>query len=150
IPLRGLPELGSLDIKVRVGAEGRVVEEHKQRYVPVADFEAATVHPAGRSGLRSEDLMVMRVAPMVDGEPDEIGSLLVLVDTSASRALGFADEVKTVEKLIGGLRDGAGADVPVAVAAFDQAVELIYEGTAGGFDAAAAKQVLLHLPGRVR
>jgi hypothetical protein len=135
LPLRGLPELGRLDIRVLVVGAGvpELVEEHRTHYVPPSDFEVPADKLPARVGVRSGTQVVARVTPELSSEPDEIASLLLLVDTSASRALGFEEQVRLVEGLVTGLEAGAGSEVPLLVAAFDQDVELVYQGTAGGW-----------------
>src|SRR5262249_5985469 len=86
-----------------------------------------------RAGLRHDNLVVARVTAPVQAVPQEIAGLYVLIDSSASRALGYATQVRAVSDLIAGLRDGAGAATPVGVAAFDQEVVSIFEGPASGF-----------------
>lgn len=132
LPLRGLPELGELDAQVSAG--GRTLAQlKKSHYVPAADFEA--IVPASNGSVRQGDLAVVRIQPVVASRPDEIASLLVLFDTSASRALGFSSQLRLLERLMQGLSRGAGQDTPVTVAAFDQGVKQIYAGPAGGFGA---------------
>jgi tetratricopeptide (TPR) repeat protein len=144
IPLRGLPRLGELSLRVFAG--GRLVAEKAQRQVvPVEDFTVSPAHLGGGAALRGGEFAVVRVAPPVDAAPDEIDSLLVLVDTSASRALGFEQQARTVEALVSGLGQGAG-DRPVMVAAFDQTVETIYEGGARGYGPAATRRLLARKP----
>ena len=149
IPLHGLPELGELDIRVLLGktaAQGssslggatlmhQTIEVRKQGWVPDRDFTVAQVNEPQRLGLRHDNLVVARVSPVIDPLPDEVSSLLILVDSSASRALGYAAQVALVGRLVQGLAAGAGAQTPVAVACFDQQVELLYAGPAGGFGA---------------
>jgi tetratricopeptide (TPR) repeat protein len=157
LPLHGLSEIGQLDIRVLLGdrpaadseasnlggevSDRRVVELHKRAWTPDRDFEIAQSRIANRAGLRQGNLAVVRVAPEVDAQPQEIAGLYVLVDSSASRALGYATQVQRLAELAGGLRDGAGGSTPLAVAAFDQEVVPIYEGTAGGFGADEAQRL---------
>src|SRR6185369_14159785 len=68
---------------------------------------------------------------------DELSSVYVLVDTSASRALGLADEIGALSRLLGELRK-AGADPQVTVAAFDQDAAAIASGKASAIDAQGA------------
>jgi hypothetical protein len=149
IPLLGLSEIGRLDLRVLLGdrpaADGaasnlggevsdrRLVELHKRAWTPDRDFEIGQDRLAGRAGLRHGNLAVARVAAPVEPEPQEIAGLYVLVDSSASRALGYASQLRRLDELVGGLRDGAGGSTPLGVAAFDQEVIPIFEGTAGGF-----------------
>ena len=148
IPLAGLPEIGELDVRVLVGRTGvavagasdpeirgvdyRVMELSKKRWRPDRDFEVA--QPAeGAEGLRHDDLMLLRVRPPVDDRPQKIGSLAVLVDSSASRALGFEAQLNALGELLDTLAEQVGKDLPVLVAAFDQEVEPIFEGRVDDF-----------------
>lgn len=161
LPLQGLSEIGRLDIRVLLGdrpatdeddkeasslggevRERRVVELHKRAWTPDRDFEIRQDQVAGRAGLRHGNLAVVRVAaPLEAAAAQEIAGLYVLVDSSASRALGYATQVRRVEELIAGLRDGAGRNTPVGIAVFDQEVAPVYEGAAGGFGAAEAERL---------
>ncbi len=152
LPLRGLPKLDQLSIRAQVASEaagaagnlgGRrlrreVVEVDKTGWVPDRDFELPAPTVAGRLGLRHDHLVVARVVPLGEPRPDEIEGLAILVDTSASRALGFDRQTRLVEKLVDALEAGAG-DVPLLVAAFDQEVVRLHQGTAAGFGAAELK-----------
>ncbi len=162
LPLLGLPEVGALDASVLLGerrvtdtarsdatkadpdaeiSDRRVVELHKQAWTPDRDLVIAQGRVAERAGLRHGNLAVVRVAAPVEARPQEIGGLFVLVDSSASRALGYAAQVQRLADLVAGLRDGAGAATPLAVAAFDQQVAPVFEGTAGGFGDAAVRKL---------
>lgn len=157
IPLLGLSEIGRLDLRVLLGdrpADGaaasnlggevrdrRVVELHKRDWTPDRDFQIAQEKVADRAGLRHANLAVVRVAAPVEAVPQEISGLYVLVDSSASRALGWSTQVRRLGELITGLRDGAGSATPVGVAAFDQEVVSIFEGTAGGFGTAEMQRL---------
>jgi tetratricopeptide (TPR) repeat protein len=144
LPLRGLPRLGTLAIRALVSktaatgavsnmggvrAQHEVVEVRRQSYVPDRDFEVPLT--GGRLGLRHDGLVVARVVPVGDTDRrDPLTSLAVLIDTSASRALGFAEQLTAVEALLGELaRTG---DPTVTVAAFDQDVAPVYTGKASG------------------
>lgn len=149
LPLLGLSEVGRLDVRVLLGdrpakdgeasnlggevSDRRVIELHKRSWTPDRDLQIGQERVAERAGLRRDNLAVVRVAPSLEAAPQEITGLYVLVDSSASRALGYATQVRRLAELLGGLRDGAGGSVPVAVAAFDQEVVPIFEGTASGF-----------------
>jgi Vault protein inter-alpha-trypsin domain len=162
LPLLGLAEIGTLDVRVLLGdrpaadapasnlggevRDRRVVELHKRSWTPDRDFEIGQDKVAGRAGLREGNLVVARVAPEVESEPQEIAGLYVLVDSSASRALGWSTQVGRLSELIAGLRDGAGAATPVGIAAFDQEVVPVFEGTAGGFGAAERQKLAARRP----
>ena len=151
LPLRGLPEIAELQVTAQVatgtaGAAGsattgyRVVTMEQRGYVPNKDFEVPV--PAEVDGVRSQgidggEVIAVRVTPKLDAADQEFGGLTVLFDTSASRALGYRKQVERLGKLIRDLAARHGAGEPLTVAAFDQSVVPVYEGTLGGFDAAA-------------
>lgn len=159
LPLRGLAKVGRLDVRVLLGdrpaakesedlevevSDRRMVELHKKDWTPDRDFEVRQDRVdlvTNRAGLRHDNLVVVRVAPTVETAPQEISGLYVLVDSSASRALGYADQVSRLAELAAGLSGGAGGSAPFGVAAFDQEVVSIFEGTAGGFGAAEAQRL---------
>jgi len=157
LPLAGLPEIGALDVRVLLGErpaagapastlggevrDRRVVELHKRAWTPDADFAIGQDAVGERAGLRHGNLAVIRVAPPVDAAPQEIAGLYALVDSSASRALGYATQVRRLGELVAGLAAGAGESTPVGIAAFDQEVAPIFEGTAGGFGAAELRRL---------
>jgi Vault protein inter-alpha-trypsin domain/Tetratricopeptide repeat len=155
IPLRGLSEIGRLDLRVFLGgrpaagapssnlggevSERRVVELHKEDWTPDQDFQIGQDRIAGRAGLRHDNLVVARVTAPVEAVPQEIAGLYVLVDSSASRALGYTTQIRRLNELIAGLRDGSGGGTPVGVAAFDQEVVPVFEGPASGFGEAESR-----------
>ncbi len=157
LPLLGLPEIGALDVRVLLGArpaagapasslggevrDRRVVELHKRAWTPDADFALGQDAAGERAGLRHGNLAVIRVAPPVDAAPQEIAGLYALIDSSASRALGYPAQVRRLGELVAGLAAGAGGETPFGVAAFDQEVAPIYEGAAGGIGAAELRRL---------
>jgi tetratricopeptide (TPR) repeat protein len=165
LPLLGLSEVGRLDVRVLLGdhpaagaaasnlggevSDRRVVELHRRDWTPDRDFEIGQDRAAGsggRAGLRHGNLAVVRVAAPVEAVPQEIAGLYVLIDSSASRALGYAAQVRRLAEVIGGLRDGAGGATPLGIAAFDQEVVPIFEGEASGFGAAEARRLATRRP----
>ncbi len=165
LPLLGLAKVGQLDVRVFLGdhpasgatasnlggevSERRVVELHKRDWTPDRDFEIAQdrgKEMIGRAGLRHANLAVVRVAAPVEAVPQEIKGLYVLVDSSASRALGYATQVRWLAELIAGLRDGAGGGTPLGIAAFDQEVVPIFEGTAAGFGPEESQRLAARRP----
>ncbi|HEY5089008.1 MAG TPA: VIT domain-containing protein, partial [Polyangia bacterium] len=143
LPLRGLPRLGLLSVQVRQG--DKVAELNRHDFVPDRDFEVQ--HAAGGGlthlGLRDDNLVVARIVPLAgDNRRDEVSSLYVLVDTSASRALGLGDEIATLENLLTELRRAG--DPTITVAAFDQDVVPIFSGKAS----AAGDQIRKRLSAR--
>lgn len=156
IPLRGLSQIDRLDVRVQLGSridEGtasnlggrvrasRLFELHKTDWVPDRDFEVRQ-DPATRHGLRYGNLVALRLEPDIEASQAPVGldGLAVLVDSSASRALDFEAQVITVSELLGSLP----VDTPVSVAAFDQQVSPVYEGTAGDFGAPQMETLRRH------
>jgi tetratricopeptide (TPR) repeat protein len=153
LPLLGLSNIGRLDVRVLLGghaekdaaasnlggevSERRVVELHKQDWTPDRDFEIAADRAPSHAGLRQGNLAMVRVAAPVKPEPQEVAGLYVLVDSSASRALGYAAQVRRLGALIAGLRGGT----PLGVAVFDQEVVPVFEGTAAGFGEAEMQRL---------
>jgi Vault protein inter-alpha-trypsin domain/von Willebrand factor type A domain len=166
LPLRGLPRLGSLHIRALIGKtpvgggapatslggrRGRheVVEVDRRDFQPDHDFEvvpAGTAAPApARLGLREGNLVVARIVPVADSDRrDPVGSLLVLVDTSASRALGLGEELGAWESLVAQVRKNGGgpdSDPMLTVAAFDQDVAPIFSGPASALGDQARRKI---------
>jgi tetratricopeptide (TPR) repeat protein len=168
LPLHGLSQIGRLDVRVLLGeqpvasgpasnlggqaSDRRLVELHKRDWVPDRDLEITQAQVAGKAaggpvaGLRHDNLALVRVAPAIESSPQEIAGLYVLVDSSASRALGYGTQVARLGELVDGLRNGAGGATPLGVAAFDQEVAPIFEGRADGFGAAERRLLGLRRP----
>jgi hypothetical protein len=134
LPLHGLPKLGRLAISVSLAGQGRALDESEQSDVkPAADYTLDAKRLGGGAGLRSGELVLARVRPIPAADPDPFGPTLLLVDTSASRALGFEEEVRLVGRLVRRIAETAGASTRIAVGAFDQTTDTIFEGEAGSF-----------------
>ncbi|HVK71411.1 MAG TPA: VIT domain-containing protein [Polyangium sp.] len=139
--LRGLPRMGKFDMRVierRRGDKGEPVRRmhaFKQAdFAPDRDF----VLPLGTGGasavgLRHEELAVARVTPLAENRPEPVRDLLVLLDTSASRALDLSTQAERLAALLAALPDEPGSDMPIAVACFDQGLEPVYMGPKKGF-----------------
>ena len=141
IPLRGLPELGKLDVSVTLAGQREPIATLSRAHVtPDRDFGLDARFVAKNAGLRSGNLVVARVRPMPDAAPDPLGPTIVLVDTSASRALGFAEQSRLVDALIRRIA-AANDETPIAVAGFDQMTDAIFEGPAGAWGAVEQKRL---------
>jgi outer membrane protein OmpA-like peptidoglycan-associated protein len=133
--LLGLPHLDTLDIELLLPSSRRSVEVSKRYFMPDRDFVFAEPR-AGEGGavaLRRGSLAVARVTPVAASSPEPISNLVVLFDTSASQARGFAREIARLGDLVEALRKGAKSDLSLRVACFDQEVVEIYNGPAAGF-----------------
>lgn len=157
--LRGLPRLQRLDLRAIVAKSAtpsgqasslggtavthQSVEVQKVDFQPDVDFEVAVPvpppDPQSFAGLRHENLLVARVQPLagqVGTDNLKIaypGSVTVLFDTSASRALGFASQVDVLANVVQELRKRAGGTFALRVVAFDQETEEIFAGKAADF-----------------
>jgi tetratricopeptide (TPR) repeat protein len=141
LPLRGLPRVGTLAIRAVTGAGKTETCLERHDFTPDRDFELGHKVPGGRLGLRDDNLVVARVVPLAETTAREpIGDLHILVDTSASRALGLADEAAAVERLLVGLRGDS--DPAVTVAAFDQDVVPMFTGRASGAVGVVGKRIV--------
>ena len=144
LPLRGLTA-GAIDVRATTIAPGKQIEVLAERHLaseqartPSEDF-VLTLDPKRShvGGLRSGNLVIARVFPEVDSAPDTLGDTLILVDTSASRGLGFDEQVDFVSRLVSSIASSYGHDTRVSVTCFDQSVRGMYEGQAGDFGADA-------------
>jgi tetratricopeptide (TPR) repeat protein len=130
IPLGGLPEIGDIDVEItQAGSQWPDAALVGQRYTPTGDVGLDPASTHRREALRSGELALVRVRPVAETAPAAIGSTLILVDTSASRALGFESELHAVSALAKLVGKGD-PSAHVAIVAFDQTVEEIYSGRA--------------------
>jgi outer membrane protein OmpA-like peptidoglycan-associated protein len=156
IALQGLPKLEELSIEVHAfetpSAPGvvahRVHRFERRQFAPDRDFvlsRAAANQPiaaASRGTLvRAGRFAIAEVTPRLDATPEPVRSLTVLIDTSASRALGLGRDAELVERVFGGLR-AANGDPDVRVFGFDQELAEIYRGKASGFGREAIRKLV--------
>jgi tetratricopeptide (TPR) repeat protein len=133
LPLKGLPKIGSLSVEAYLAGHAAPAQKMAATdAVPAADFRLESKLFEQRGGLRNGNLVVTRVRPVVKSSPEPLASAVILVDTSASRALGAAEQARVVRRLCAAIAQSGDAG-QVVVAAYDQAIEPIYEGPAAGF-----------------
>jgi TonB family protein len=152
--LKGLPRVAALDVDVAIvqpsrsgmsssrGGKASSVEHlsiHEKDAAPRADLEVRVENQITYRGLRHENLAVARVAPAMDLPKQPIKGLTVLLDTSASRALGFEGQVDRFGALMKAL--AAEQDFTLQVLCFDQGVEQVYMGSAKDFGDDAKKRI---------
>ena len=144
LPLRGLPRMQQLKITAFLSRTAQreaatslggtrltqeVIRVDKKGYKPETDFE---VQPqAAVRGLRHGNLVVARFKPEISTKKAVIKGLLVLVDTSASRAAGFEAQVRMLGQLLARLGSSHGAELPLQVTCFDQGLSTVYDGPIG-------------------
>jgi hypothetical protein len=138
LPLRGLPAIGAVDVAVDVrGADGAVTH-HRVRERAWRPDRDVVIAGGGAAAVAAGELVVATVAVPATALPPEPAppQVLIAIDTSASRALGFAAQVGAAAALIDGLEARHGAALPLRVVAFDQEAQTIYRGPAAGFGGA--------------
>jgi tetratricopeptide (TPR) repeat protein len=128
MPIGDLPRLDELDVQLTEG--GRAATLRKRDFTPSGDFGL----PRGALGVaaRAGDLAVIPVRAVSRPEADPLDGALVLVDTSASRALGFDAELELVRELVSRM-----GNARVVVAAFDQTTDVVFDGLASRFGASS-------------
>ena len=145
LPLRGLPKVERIDVQITsTTLDGTTKPQtlSKTDWQPDQDFAASI--PAVPAVVAAGGFVVGAV-PITGGgsittsPPTE---LTLLVDTSASRALGFARYVASIRTLIDALRAKYGAGLKLQVVAFDQDTQPIFDGTAAGYSEAQDKVLL--------
>ena len=134
LPLKGLPAIASVDVQSFVdGRPGVAVQ--KKGWVPDADLRLE-LGKASSNALRAGDFVVAKVKPVAVSQPDAVDGITVLFDTSASRALGYAEQVALVQQLAARL-----GRYRLVLAAFDQGIEKLYDGPAIGVDDEVVKKL---------
>ena len=142
LPTAGLPTLDTFDVDVSIETVGRAKESiqfHRERTAPEGDVVVATGGPRAQLGVQHGDLAMARVLPNLRAEAVDIGSMTVLIDTSASRALGLTSDVEVVQSAIAEL--ARTANFPLRVVAFDQTRQVVFEGRARDFGAVHAQEI---------
>ncbi len=131
LALKGLPEIALLDVSV-TGGRGSTQSLAQERTVPAGDLIFDRRVASQGSALRSGRMVLARVKPMADASPDPVRGLLVLMDTSGSRALGFAEQTRLLRELVAKLTQAQGG-FPLRVACFDQSIETVFDGQSSAF-----------------
>ena len=144
LPLRGLPEIGRLDAQVTVvGAVKQPARLALSDDKPTADLVVDMPGSASpqTTAIRAGELVVARVKPQAESKPDPLVATIMLVDTSASRGLGFEEELRSVSIVAA---RAAAAKGQLIVATFDQEVTAIFDGAASSFGAADLAKIRTH------
>ncbi len=131
LALKGLPEIAMLSVSV-TGGHGSTQALTQERTVPAGDLIFDRHAAAQGNALRSGRMVISRVKPMADASPDPVRGLLVLMDTSGSRALGFADQTRMLRDLVAKLTQTQGT-FPLRIACFDQSIETVFDGQSSAF-----------------
>ena len=145
VALAGLPRLHELSLSlssrtpVSLGGEPALLKAttHGQvnRYTDITPGRDLTLHFSGprELGLRRDEMVVARISPVPHDHPDPIDSLTVLFDTSASQAASFDVQIERLAQTIAAIDRHVAGDIPLRVVAFDQGVEVMFEGRLAQF-----------------
>ncbi len=133
LPLRGLPKVKQLEVELHTPAGDQKLT--KQDWLPDRDFVSAAETTA--EAVTANGIVVAQISPFDQAtvRPEVPKAITLLVDTSASRALGFNRYASTIRELVQGLATRY-SGVVVDVIAFDQDTQSIYSGPASAFSRA--------------
>jgi len=146
LPLRGLAKSERVDVRVQVrGQNGGIAEQtlSERNWTPNRDVVVDGTSIGVPAAISAGELAATRVKVELPNAAAPPASVTILVDTSASRALGFAGEARTIHQLVDELAHAYGGALPVQVVAFDQVTTPIYDGRAdkiGGIEAALVER----------
>jgi len=136
VPLRGLPQLDKLEVQLTSASNNTSLQQFsKAHYTPDADFSLDRAS-LGAAGLRNSNLALARITvPASPGGQTRqpVSKALLLVDSSASRALELNEQIALVKMMARKMATSPNSQL--AVACFDQVRELIFQGTPGDFGA---------------
>ena len=157
LPLLGLPQIEKLNLTALTAASGagpkssldgkssqyQVSTVEKTNFTPDQDWVLSGVAlPESGDARRNGNLAVARfVVPGAEAFETFDGAV-VLIDTSASRALDFAGRLARAQALINGL--ATLGTQRVQVIAYDQQASMVFEGAPAEFGAAQVKKLLDH------
>ena len=148
LPLVGLPKIDEVAATVQIARaeRGAIVWDEvtleEKGWQP--DRNLAAPGSAASHALGAGKVVAMRVQPELSATPERFAQATVLVDTSASRALGFPAYARQVDELVAELGKSQ-PGLMVTVVAFDQGTEELYRGKASD----AAGQIESALRGRM-
>ncbi|HSS02518.1 MAG TPA: VIT domain-containing protein, partial [Kofleriaceae bacterium] len=121
LPLRGLAKSERVDVRVQVrGANGGIAEQtmSERNWTPDRDVVVDAASVGVPAAIAAGDLAATRVRVELPNAAAVPASVTLLVDTSASRALGFEAQARTVHQLVDALGHAYGGALPVQVVAF--------------------------------
>lgn len=156
LPLLGLPEIGELNLTALTASEGgptvksslgdstqryQVSKVTKRGFTPDQDWVifGGEVPEAGDARQSGEYTVARFVLPGAE-ETESFPGAVILLDTSASRAVAFEERLKSAQALIQALPQ-IGVE-HVKVIAFDQQVRPIFEGAPKDFGEAQVRALL--------
>src|SRR5262249_55106047 len=142
--LRGLARSERVDVRVQVrGKSGGIVEQtlSEHNWTPDRDVVVDATSVGAPAAIAAGDLAAARLRVELPDAAARPTSVTILVDTSASRALGFAAQARMGHELVDELARDYGAALPVQVVAFDQTTTPIWDSSADKIAAIDARLV---------
>ncbi|MCX5745331.1 MAG: AgmX/PglI C-terminal domain-containing protein [Proteobacteria bacterium] len=136
LPLRGLPKIARVDVAlVTTGLDGAHGTQTLGERDWQADRDFVANVPTTAAAVAAGTFVVGAFAldRATGPGPDVPKALSVLVDTSASRALGYAGYVRSIHAMIAAIRAAYGDPVQLQVIAFDQDAQRIFDGVAADY-----------------
>ncbi|WP_165704122.1 VIT domain-containing protein, partial [Enhygromyxa salina] len=118
----------------------RVLELRRFDWTATEDFVVPT-SGLRRTGVRNGRKVAVRINPLSHDHAAPIEELTILFDTSASRAVGYRQQVERLAELLEALQPWTGNQLPLRLIAFDQGFETIYEGPLGAIDRGAFERL---------
>lgn len=119
MPLAGLPQIASCQATALVSADPRqqpvTLKLSLDNETPGGDWQIERSSPI--QALSHQSMVVFEATPKLEKSADPVDKLLVLFDSSASRAPGFKEQKRLMDGIVAGLGKGH-----VRVACFDQEV----------------------------
>jgi hypothetical protein len=141
LPLRGLPQVAQVDASVSAAGSNLPLSTlSRSGWTPDSDFVVDRSAEEAADGLRSADLAVFRVHPVAEHHPEPIGSAVVLIDTSASRALDLAMQVRRLREVAAAVARTQ-PDATWSLACFDQSVDEVFTGPVKAIDDAVLARI---------
>lgn len=142
LPLRGLPSIASLDVSATLaGSDAPALRWVESNVTPDHDFEVELAAGKGPIAIRSGAHALARIPVTGPDEPVAIGELVVLFDTSASRAIGFDRRIRRLGGVLRALEADVGAPIPLRILGFDQTAVELFSGTTTTLDDAALARI---------
>ncbi len=141
VPLAGLSSLEILDVQVSDVSSGRHLSLVQRNTVPAGDLYYYLGSDSAES-LRSDDVLVVKVRGPELRKKDPLLSVLIAVDTSASQGASLELQAAFVQQLCRDIAEQSWGVGRVAVVAFDQGAQTIFEGKADQIGSALTKRIL--------
>lgn len=144
LPLRGLPSIDSLDVAATIAGAGKAepaLAWTERNVTPDKDFEVALTVDKSAIAIRHEDHALARVPVVGPSEPVGVAELVVLFDTSASRAIGFDRRIRRLGGVLRALEADVGSAIPLKIIGFDQGAVELFSGTTATLDDAALARI---------